>query len=103
MAKGLQSWSVKESGAPVSSAEIQTASGSSSTAVSFTSTTRAMMGVVIPTNTEDMTLTLAGGGTVIIPGAAVAAIFAPGGVVPFACDSFYFGGSETAFKVIGLF
>ena len=101
MAKGLQSWSVKESGAPVSSAEIKTAT--SDTAVSFSSTTRAMMGVVIPTNTEDMTLTLAGGGTLIIPGAAVAAIFAPGGIVPFACDSFVFGGSETAFKVIGLF
>ena len=101
MAKGLQSWSVKESGAPVSSAEIKTAT--SDTAVSFSSTTRAMMGVVIPTNTEDMTLTLAGGGTVIIPGAAVAAIFAPGGIVPFACDSFVFGGSESTFKVVGLF
>ena len=101
MAKGLQSWSVKESGAPVSSAEIKTAT--SDTAVSFSSTTRAMMGVVIPTNTEDMTLTLAGGGTVIIPGAAVSAIFAPGGIVPFACDSFVFASTETGVKGIGLF
>ena len=103
MAKGLQSWSVKESGAPVTSAEIKTASGSSSTAVSFSSTTRAMMGVVIPTNTEDLTLTLAGGGTLVIPGAAVAAVFAPGGIVPFACDSFVFASTETGFKVVGLF
>ena len=101
MAKGLQSWSVQESGAPVSAAEIKTAT--SATAVSFSGTTRGMMGVVVPAGTQDLTLTLAGGGTVVIPGAAVAAIFAPGGIVPFACDSFVFGGSETAFKVIGLF
>ena len=101
MAKGLQSWSVQESGAPVSAAEIKTAT--SATAVSFSGTTRGLMGVVVPAGTEDLTLTLAGGGTVVIPGAAVAAIFAPGGVVPFACTSFVFGGSETAFKVIGLF
>ena len=101
MAKGLQSWSVKESGAPVTSAEIK--DGNGATSVSFSSTTRAMMGVVIPTNAHDMTLTLAGGGTVIIPGAAVAAIFAPGGIVPFACDSFVFASTETGFKVIGLF
>ena len=101
MAKGLQSWSVKESGAPVTSAEIKTATDD--TAVSFSSTTRAMMGVVVPAGTEDLTLTLAGGGTLIIPGAAVAAVFAPGGIVPFACDSFSFGGTETGFKVVGLF
>ena len=98
---GLQSWSVQESGAPVSTAEIKTAT--SATAVSFSSTVRAMLGVVVPTNAHDMTLTLAGGGTIVIPGAAVAAVFAPGSIVPFACDSFVFGGSETAFKVIGLF
>ena len=103
MAKGLQSWSVKESGAPVTSAEIKTASGSSSTAVSFSSTTRAIMGVVVPAGTEDLTLTLAGGGTLVIPGAAVAAVFAPGGIVPFACDSFVFASTETGFKVVGLF
>ena len=102
MAKGLQSWSVKESGAPVSKAEIQRAPSSTAT-VSFSSTTRAIMGVVVPAGTEDLTLTLAGGGTLVIPGAAVSAVFAPGGIVPFACDSFYFGGSETAFKVVGLF
>ncbi len=101
MAKGLQSWSVKESGAPVTSAEIKTAT--SGTSVSFSSTTRGMMGVVIPDGTQDLTLTLAGGGTLVIPGAAVAAVFAPGGIVPFACDSFVFAGSETAFKVVGLF
>ena len=101
MAKGLQSWSVKESGAPVTSAEIKTAT--SDIAVSFSSTTRGMMGVVIPAGTQDLTLTLAGGGTLVIPGAAVAAVFAPGGIVPFACDSFVFAGSETAFKVVGLF
>tara|TARA_R100001594_G_scaffold34573_1_gene63592 strand:- start:310 stop:615 length:306 start_codon:yes stop_codon:yes gene_type:complete len=101
MAKGLQSWSVKEQGAPITSAEIKTAT--SATAVSFSSTTRAMMGVVVPTNTEDLTLTLASGETIVIPGAAVAQIFAPGAIVPFACDSFVFGGTETGFKVIGLF
>ena len=101
MAKGLQSWSVKESGAPVTSSEIKTGNGTAT--VSFSSTTRGMLGVVVPTNTHDMTLTLAGGGTVVIPGAAVGAVFAPGSIVPFACDSFVFAGSETAFKVIGLF
>ena len=38
MAKGLQSWSVKESGAPVTSAEIQTANEDNK--VSFSSTSR---------------------------------------------------------------
>ena len=101
MAKGPQSWSIQESGAPVSSAEIKTAT--SDTAVSFSSTVRAMLGVVVPTNAHDMTLTLAGGGTIVIPGAAVSAIFAPGAIVPFACDSFVFASTETGFKVIGLF
>ena len=62
-----------------------------------------MLGVVVPTNAHDMTLTLAGGGTIVIPGAAVSAIFAPGAIVPFACDSFSFASTETDFKVIGLF
>ena len=101
MSKGVQSWSVHESGSPVAAAEIKTAT--SATAVSFSSTVRAMLGVVVPTNTEDMTLNLAGGGTIVIPGAAVGSIFAPGAIVPFACDSFVFGGTETGFKVIGLF
>ena len=101
MAKGLQSWSVKEQGAPITSAEIKTAT--STTAVSFSNTTRAMMGVVVPAGTQDLTLTLASGETIVIPGAAVSSIFAPGAIVPFACDSFVFAGSETAFKVIGLF
>ena len=101
MAKGLQSWTIQESGAPVTACEIKTAT--SATAVSFSSTTRAMMGVVVPAGTEDMTLTLAGGGTLVIPGAAVSTIFAPGGIVPFACDSFVFSASEGAFQVVGLF
>ena len=101
MAKGLQSWSVKESGAPVTSAEIK--AGDSANKVSFSSTSRALMGVVAPAGTEDLTLYLAGGGTVVIPGAAVSAVFAPGGIVPFACDAFAFTSGETTFKVIALF
>ena len=101
MAKGLQSWSVKEQGSPILSAEIKTAT--SATAVTFSNTTRAIMGVVVPAGTQDLTITFGSGQTVVIPGAAVSAIFAPGAIVPFACDSFVFAGSETAFKVIGLF
>ena len=101
MAKGLQSWSVKESGAPVTSAEIK--AGDSGNKVSFSSTSRALMGVIAPAGTEDLTLYLAGGGTVVIPGAAVSAVFAPGGIVPFACDAFAFTSGETTFKVIALF
>jgi len=101
MAKGLQSWSVKESGAPVTSAEIK--AGDSGNKVSFSSTSRALMGVVAPAGTEDLTLYLASGGTVVIPGAAVSAVFAPGGIVPFACDGFAFASTETGFKVIALF
>ena len=101
MAKGLQSWSVKESSAPITSCEIKT--GDDNNAVSFSQTTRGMMGVVVPAGTQDLTLTLGSGETIVIPGAAVAAIFAPGAIVPFACDSFVFGGSESAFKVIGYF
>ena len=101
MAKGLQSWSVKEAGAPVTSAEIKTGNGT--TSVAFSSTSRAMMGVVAPAGTEALTLTLASGETIVIPGAAVASVFAPGSIVPFACDSFVFGGAESAFKVIALF
>jgi|26BtaG_2_1085354.scaffolds.fasta_scaffold20832_2 hypothetical protein len=96
-----QDWTVKEAGAPVSKAEIKIANDTNE--VSFSHTTRAILGVVVPTNTEDLTLNLAGGGTVVIPGAAVAAIFAPGGIVPFAVKSFVFGGAESGFKVIGLF
>ena len=101
MAKGLQSWSVREASAPITSCEIKT--GNDDNTVSFSQTTRGMMGVVVPANTEDLTLTLGSGETIVIPGAAVAAIFAPGAIVPFACDSFVFGGSESAFKVIGYF
>ena len=101
MSKGLQSWSVKESGAPVSKAEI--VQGASTTPVSFSSTTRAILGVIAPAGKTNLTLTLAGGGTLEIPGAAVASVFAPGGIVPFACDSFVFASTETGFKVVGLF
>ena len=101
MAKGPQSWSIQESGAPVSACEIKAGNGANT--VSFSSTTRAILGVIAPSGTEDLTLSLAGGGTIVIPGAAVGAVFAPGSIVPFACDSFVFAGSETAFKVIGLF
>ena len=101
MAKGLQRWTIQESGAPVTACEIKTAT--SATAVSFSSTVRAMLGVVVPTNAHDMTLNLAGGGTIVIPGASVSAIIAPGSIVPFACDSFSFASTETGFKVIGLF
>jgi|TARA_R110001583_G_scaffold330_6_gene2993 hypothetical protein len=101
MAKGLQSWSVKEAGAPITSAESKTAT--SATVVSFSQSTRAMMGVSVPTNAHDMTITLASGETIVIPGAAVSAIFAPGAIVPFACNSFSFASTETGFRVIGLF
>ena len=63
--KGLQSWSVKEAGAPVTRAEILTAT--SATAVSTSGPTRALMGVVVPTNTEDLTLTMADGNTLVLP------------------------------------
>ena len=101
MAKGPQSWSIQESGAPVSSCEIKTGNGT--TAVSFSSTTRAIMGTTAATGSGTLTLNLAGGGTIVIPNAAINAIFAPGGIVPFACDSFVFSASESAFQVIGLF
>ena len=101
MAKGLQSWTVRESSAPITSAEIKTAT--SGTAVSFSQATRGMIGVVVPANTEDLTLTLRSDETIVIPGAAVAAMFAPGAILPFSCKSFVFGGTETAFKVIGYF
>lgn len=99
--KGLQSWSVKEAGAPVSRAEILTAT--SATAVSTSGPTRALMGVVVPTNTEDLTLTMADGNTLVLPGAAVAAIFAVGAVLPLSITKFVFGGTETSFKVVALY
>ena len=108
MAKGLQSWSVKESGAPVSKAEIKSA-GSKLTAVEFSSTTRAIMGHTTTRSgfntTDTLTLALAGGGTLVLTGkVAIDAVFAPGGIVPFACDSFTFNdASEDEFKVVGLF
>ena len=102
MAKGLQSWSVKESGAPVTSAELKTATGQ--TAVTFSSTTRAMMGVSTTAVAGTMTITLASGSSFILPNkASIDAVFAPGGIVPFACDSFQFSASDSTFTVVGLF
>jgi hypothetical protein len=103
MAKGLQSWSVKESGAPVTSAEIKSATFSASASYSFSSSTRAIMGVTAATGSGTLTLTLAGGGTLVIPNAAINSVFAPGSIVPFACDSFVFSAEETAFAFVGLF
>ena len=103
MAKGLQSWSVKESGSPVSSAEVLTASWSTDTAKSFSSTTRAIMGIRATAGAGNLTVTLAGGGTVLIPNAAIDSVFAPGSIVPFACDKLSFSAGETSFSVMGLF
>jgi hypothetical protein len=101
MAKGLQSWSVKESGAPVTAAEIKTGDGT--TTVTFSSTSRALMGVTAASGSGTLTLNLAGGGSLVIPNAAINSVFAPGGIVPFACDSFVFSSSESAFQVVALF
>ena len=101
MAKGPQSWSAQESGAPVSACEQREGDGTN--LVSFSSTTRAILTVRAPSGTENLTLNLAGGGSINIPGAAVASVFAPGSILPFACDSFKFGGGESTFLVIGLF
>ena len=104
MAKGLQSWSVKESGAPVSKAEILTANGTNPK--TFASTTRAIMGIATTGSSYSgtMTLTLASGDTLVLPSkSAIDAVFAPGGIVPFACDSFVFSASDTTFTVVGLF
>ena len=101
MAKGLQSWTIQESGAPVSACEIQDGNGTDS--VSFSSTTRAIMGCTAAGASGTLTLTLAGGGTIVIPKGAINSIFAPGAIVPFACDSFVFSAAESAFQIIGLF
>ena len=104
MAKGLQSWSVKESGAPVTKAEIKSATFAAGTKYSFSSTTRAILGITAQTNaTTVLTLYLAGGGTLVIPNAAINSVFAPGSITPFACDSFSFSVEETAFAFVGLF
>jgi len=103
MAKGLQSWSVKESGSPVSSAEILTGTWSTDTAQSFSSTTRAIMGIKPTAGAGNLTVTLAGGGTVLIPNATIDSVFAPGSIVPFACTSLSFSAGETDFSVMGLF
>ena len=104
MAKGLQSWSVKESGAPVTKAEIITSNADNLN--SFSSTTRAIMGVAVTASgfVGTMTITLASGSSFILPNkASIDAVFAPGGIVPFACDSFQFSASDSTFTVVGLF
>ena len=103
MAKGLQSWSVKESGAPVSKAEIKSATFDATTTYSFSSTTRAILGITAATGSGTLTITLTGGGTLVIPNAAINSVFAPGSITPFACDSFSFSVEETAFAFVGLF
>ena len=103
MAKGLQSWSVKESGAPVSKAEVLTAACLINTKYSFATTTRAILGITAATSAANLTLYLAGGGTLVIPNSAINSVFAPGSIIPFACDSFEFSAEETAFAFVGLF
>ena len=103
MAKGLQSWSVKESGAPVTKAEIKSATFAAGTKYSFSSTTRAILGITAATSAANLTLYLAGGGTLVIPNSAINSVFAPGSIIPFACDSFSFSAEETAFAFVGLF
>ena len=103
MAKGLQSWSVKESGAPVSKAELFDQTFGSTTKYSFASTTRAILGITAATSAANLTLYLAGGGTLVIPNSAINSVFAPGSIVPFACDSFEFSAEETSFAFVGLF
>jgi hypothetical protein len=100
MAKGLHSWTVQESSAPVTTAEIK--DGDGTTTVSFSQTTRAIMGLTAATGSGTLTVTLGAGGTIVIPNAAINSVFAPGSIVPFACDSFVFSASESAFQVIGL-
>ena len=103
MAKGLQSWSVKESGAPVSKAELFDQTFLINTKYSFASTTRAILGITAATSAANLTLYLAGGGTLVIPNSAINSVFAPGSIIPFACDSFEFSAEETAFAFVGLF
>ena len=104
MAKGLQSWSVKESGAPVAAAQLFDQTFVSGTKYSFSSTTRAILGVTAASSgSANLTLYLAGGGTIVIPNSAINSVFAPGSIIPFACDSFEFSAEETAFAFVGLF
>ena len=46
---------------------------------------------------------LTGGGTLVIPTSAINSVFAPGSIIPFACDSFEFSAEETAFAFVGVF
>ena len=101
MAKGLHSWTVQESGAPVVKAEIKDRDGT--TTVSFSSPTRGLMGLTAATGSGTLTLTFSAGGTLVIPNAAINSVFAPGGVVPFSCTKFVFSGAESAFQVVGLY
>ena len=101
MAKGIQDYTVKESQAPIVAAEIKTANGTAD--VSFTSTTRGIIGMTACANAVTLTLTLSAGGTLVLPNKdAINAMFAPGSVIPFAVDSFKMGGAESTFSIIGI-
>lgn len=108
MAKGLQAWSVKESGAPITNATIQAAPGTDR--IAFTDSlgkptpTRALMGVAVPTHASaTLTLELAGGIDLVIPNAALPALFAPGAILPFSCTAYTFSDNEVGAIIIAIF
>jgi len=73
MAKSLQSWSVKEAGAPIINATIHT--NSSTTKITFDQTTRALMGVTVSSGSGNLDVNLVSGVTVTIPNSAINALF----------------------------
>ena len=101
MAKSLQSWSVKEAGAPIINATIHT--NSSTTKITFDQTTRALMGVTVSSGSGNLDVNLVSGITVTIPNSAINALFSPGAIVPFAADSIQFSSSESAFTFIAIY
>jgi len=101
MAKSLQSWSVKEAGAPIINATIHTNSGT--TKITFDQTTRALMGVTVSSGSGNLDINLVSGITVTIPNSAINALFSPGAIVPFAADSIQFSASESAFTFIAIY
>ena len=107
MAKGRE-WSVRESSAPIVSAAIMTGPGSTaiveSTLNGKLTPTRALMGLVAPAGTNNLDLYLTDGTVLTLPGATVSAVFAPGGIVPFAITAFKFAaGTESAFKIVAIY
>ena len=101
MAKSLQSWSVKEAGAPIINATIHTNSGT--TRITFNQTTRALMGVTVASGSGNLQINLGSGISVTIPNSAINALFSPGAIVPFAADSIEFSASEGAFTFIAIY